>query len=192
MQEMATAISFLRSWMLINKNALATTQCSWVVLTTRSHSESLACDNLRRQGYNLYCPMIVKRIRHARKCYDAPRPLFPGYIFVEYRGEARHWRPILSTYGVRSLIRNGEVPARLPLGFVESLKAREIDGVIRAAETPLQPGQAVTIQGGPFDGLVGRILEIRDCDRILLLLDLLNQQTKVSVDAKRLGLQAAL
>jgi transcriptional antiterminator RfaH len=130
--------------------------------------------------------MTVKRIRHARRAFDAKRPLFPGYIFVEHE-DARHlWRPLLGTFGVRSLIRNGDKPALLPSGFVESLKAREIDGAIRKPEAMFKPGQVVTINGGPFDGLVGQILAIRESDRVLLLLDLLNQQTKVHVETKML------
>jgi transcriptional antiterminator RfaH len=80
----------------------------------------------------------------------------------------------------------GETPSLLPAGFVESLKAREVDGAIQKPEMPFNPGQSVTINGGPFDGLVGQILEIRESDRVLLLLNFLNQQTRVSVEAKML------
>ena len=167
---------------MISHGNLAIKYAHWVVLTTKHCCESLASENLGRQGYNFYCPMIIRRIRHARKAYDAPRPLFPGYIFVELGGNNR-WRPILGTYGVRSIVRNGEVPALLPAEFVEGLKSREIDGAIRKPESPFQPGQAVAISGGPFDGLVGQILELRENDRVLLLLDLLNRQAKVHVGA---------
>ena len=130
--------------------------------------------------------MIVKRIKHARRVHDAKRPLFPGYIFVERPAQRHLWRPLLGTLGVRSVVRNGEIPSLLPAGFVESLKAREIDGAIQKPEMPFQPGQSVTINGGPFDGLVGQILEIRESDRVLLLLNLLSQQTRVHVEAKML------
>jgi len=130
--------------------------------------------------------MTVKHIRHARRAYDAARPLFPGYIFVEHQTASQYLRPVLGTYGVRSILRNGDGLALLPAGFVESLKARENDGIISKPETPFETGQIVKIAGGPFDGLVGQILEIRESDRILLLLDLLNQQTKVQIEAKKL------
>jgi len=159
---------------------------SWIVLTTHPHREEFAIENLVRQDYPAYCPMIVKRIKHARRAYDARRPLFPGYIFVERPHERHLWRPLLSTFGVRSVICNGETPALLPKGFVESLKAREIAGAIQKPETPFKLGQIVTITGGAFDGLVGQILEVRESDRVLLLLDLLNQQTKVNVETKLL------
>jgi len=143
-------------------------------------------ENLKRQDYEAYCPMIVKRIKHARRVYDAKRPLFPGYIFAERPAHRYLWRPLLGTFGVRSVVCHGETPALLPAGFVESLKAREIDGAIQKPETPFKPGQDVTINGGPFDGLVGQILEIRDSERVLLLLNLLNQPTRVHLETKML------
>ena len=171
---------------MINQKHLATRSPRWIVLTTHPHREGFAVENLVRQSYNVYCPMIVKRIRHARRAFDAQRPLFPGYIFAEHQAAQQYLRPIFGTYGVRSVVSNGEVPALLPAGFVESLKAREIDGAIRKPEAPFNPGQTVKIDGGPFDGLLGQILEIRESDRVLLLLNLLNQQAKVHVDAKML------
>ena len=143
-------------------------------------------ENLVRQDYEAYCPMIVRRIKHARRAYDAKRPLFPGYVFVERPGECHLWRPLLGTFGVRSVVCNGETPSLLPAGFVESLKAREFDGAIQKPVSPFKTGQSVTINGGPFDGLVGQILEIRESDRVLLLLSLLNQQTRVHIETKML------
>ena len=156
----------------------------WIVVATQSNREHFAIENLARQNYIVYCPMILKHIRHARRVYDAHRPLFPGYIFV--RADWQTWRPISGTLGVRSIVRSGDTPAFLPSGFVESLQARECGGVICKPVAPFKRGQAVTINGGQFDGLVGHIVEIRERDRFLLLLNLLNQQTKVHVEARML------
>lgn len=143
-------------------------------------------ENLFRQQYEAYCPMIIKHIRHARRAYDAKRPLFPGYVFVERPAERTLWRPLLGTFGVRSVVCHGEVPSLLPLGFVEDLKTREIEGAIQKPETPFKPGQTVTIAGGAFEGLVGQILSLRDDDRVLMLINLLNRQTRVHVEKKML------
>ena len=157
---------------------------TWIVVATHANREYFAIENLQRQNYVVYCPMLLKHIRHARRAYDAQRPLFPGYIFLQ--AATQSWRPISNTFGVRSVVQNGDTLAFLPSGFVESLKARETGGVISRTVTPFKYGQAVAINGGHFDGLVGRILEIRERDRITLLLNLLNQQTKVQVDRRML------
>ncbi|MGB7916017.1 MAG: transcription termination/antitermination NusG family protein [Rhodomicrobium sp.] len=168
------------------ETSLSVQASNWIVLTTHPHREDFAIENLVRQDYEAYCPMIVKRIKHARRVYDAKRPLFPGYIFVERPVQRLLWRPLLGTLGVRAVVRHGETPALLPRGFVENLRAREVDGAIQKPEIPFKPGQSVAINGGPFDGLVGQILEIRESDRVLLLLNLLNQQTRVHVATKML------
>jgi transcriptional antiterminator RfaH len=155
----------------------------WLVLVTHPHREPQAIENLMRQNFRAYCPMTAKRIHHARRVHDAQRPLFPGYVFVEWPSQ---WRPLLGTIGVRSVVMSDRKPAKLPLGFVESLKARELDGVIGEPEMAFRIGQQVTIQGGAFDGLIGQIIEMRSNDRVLVLLDLLNRQTPVHIDARQL------
>ncbi|MGO9171312.1 MAG: transcription termination/antitermination protein NusG [Rhodomicrobium sp.] len=159
---------------------------NWLVLATHPYREAQAIENLVRQSFHVFCPMTLTHIRHARRAYDAKRPLFPGYVFVEQPSLQQQWRPLLGTSGVRTVLMSGERPAKLPAGFIESLKAREVDGSICKPVTPFQIGQRVTIQGGPFDGIAGQIIEMREHDRILVLLDLLKRQTRVHIDAKRL------
>jgi transcriptional antiterminator RfaH len=156
----------------------------WLVVNTFTHRENYACEHLLRQDFRVYCPMITKHIKHARSAYDVPRPLFPSYIFVEH--QYRTWRPILGTQGVKSVIRTGEQPGLLCGSFVDALKARESDGVIRKPALPFRVGQSVTVQGGPLDGFVGPIIELRERDRVLVLLDLLDQQTRTSLRADSL------
>jgi transcriptional antiterminator RfaH len=157
----------------------------WLVLTTQPHREPFAIENLLRQNYNVYCPMIAKNIRHARRSYEAKRPLFPGYLFVEQQSPF-FGRSLLGTYGVRSVVRCGDRPSFLPAGFIAGLRAREIDGAILSPKETLVPGQSVRIDGGAFDGLIGTIIEVRENDRVLLLLDFLNTQSKLNVEARML------
>ncbi len=159
----------------------------WFALATHPHREAEATRNLVRQGFEAYCPMVLKHIRHARRDFDAPRPLFPGYVFAEQQDPTRRWRPLLSTVGVRSVVMSGDAPARLPAGLVENLKSREVEGNICVPEAPFKIGQRVTIRGGAFDGLICQIAAMKENDRVLVLLDLLMRQTRVHIDAKRLA-----
>ncbi len=159
----------------------------WFVITTHPQREAYALDNLGRQGFVAYCPMIIRRIRHARRVRDVPRPLFPSYVFVEQTSALLSWRSLMSTYGVRSLVRNGDVPALLNDKFVVALRARERDGVLAKPEQPFQIGQNVELRGGPFDGLVGTVMELREKDRIVVLMNLLNQPTRVLLNGDALS-----
>ena len=43
------------------------------------------------------------------------------------------------------------------------------------------------MDGSPLNGLIGQVLEMREKDRVLVLLRLLNQQTKVLVSSDGLN-----
>lgn len=155
----------------------------WLVVTTHPHRELAAIENLRRQNFECYCPMVMKRVRHARRATDVLRPLFPNYVFVRLDSAGVHWAPILSTTGVRSLVRFGTEPGTISGAFIASLRAREVSGRIVRPDTPFKPGDPVRLIGGPFDGLVAEILELADRDRLIVLMRLLNQTVKVKVES---------
>lgn len=155
----------------------------WVAINTHPHREHIALAHLGRQNFAVYCPMERRRIRHARRTADVTRPLFPGYIFAAVAPDLAVWRPMLSTHGVRHLIRTGDRPAFLDDALIRALRAREIDGIIARPRTPYTLGQQVRLNGGPFDGLVATIIEMDDRDRLVLLMSLLNQNVRLKLTA---------
>ena len=159
---------------------------NWLVVNTQPHKETYALLNLRRQGFDCYCPMVVTRIRHARRAYDANRPMFPSYIFVNYASTKGKWRRVHSTFGVRSIVLQGEMPGLIADDFIDGLRSREVDGVILKPSARFRVGQSVSLQGGPLDGLVGDILALREKDRIVVLLSLMGQATTLNVGADSL------
>ena len=159
----------------------------WVAINTHPHREHSALENLMRQNFDVYCPRILKRIRHARSVRDVTRPLFPGYVFAEVAPDLTMWRPILSTHGVRTVIRFGDRLAFLDKRFIDGLRAREIGGVISRPVAPYCIGQEVRLNGGPFDGLIATIIAMDEKDRLVLLTSLLNQNVRVKVTSAQVG-----
>lgn len=172
----------------MNEGSTTGAHAGWFVVQTHPHREALAIENLKRQDFTVYCPLVRRRVRHARRAYDARRPLFPGYVFVADDAAAQRWRPILSTLGVRSLVRVGDRPGTLDGAFISALKAREVDGVIGLPDQDLKPGQRVVVQGGPMDGVIGTILETRESQRHLILLEFMNAPVKAQVEQRNLRL----
>jgi transcriptional antiterminator RfaH len=158
----------------------------WIAATTHHFKEALATENLRAQGFQTYCPMIRKRVRHARRQSEVLRPLFPGYVFIRFDPLSTQWRPILSTIGVRTLIRFGDKIGVLPPNFVENLRIREDHGAIPLprARDHYAAGERVRMREGPFDGVIATVLAAEDKDRLLVLMDLLKRgvRVKVSID----------
>lgn len=157
----------------------------WIVVNTHPHKEATAIANLANQGFTSYCPVVRKRIRHARRTSHVLRPLFPGYLFVELHADSGQWRPILSTIGVRSVVRNDDGPNRLDSGFIAALRSRESDGVIVAPPHPYKVGQQIRIADGAFDGTVATIIGLGEKDRLTVLMDLLNRPVRVLLDARQ-------
>jgi len=157
----------------------------WAAVNTQPHREALAIEHLQRQNFECYCPMVRKSVRHARKQHEVLRPLFPGYLFVAIDPDIHRWRPILSTIGVRTLVRCGERLAMLGAEFIDALKARELDGAICRPSSPYRVGQEVRITGGALDGLVATIIEKSEKDRLVVLLELLNRPVRVKLDSQQ-------
>jgi transcriptional antiterminator RfaH len=163
------------------------TPAGWAVAATHPHREQSALEHLGRQDFVTYCPMIRKRHSHARRVGEVLRPLFPGYVFVHLSAASPRWRPLMSTIGVRGVIRSGDAPSLLDDDFVESLKAREIDGVISRPDAPYQVGQQVRLSGS-FDGITATIIALHERDRLTVLMNLLNRPVRVTVEQSQISL----
>ena len=150
-------------------------------MNTHPNRENSAELNLRNQGYAVYAPMIRKQIRHARRVSEVLRPLFPGYLFVRLNDTQSRWRPILSTVGVRTVVCTRDVPCILPTPFIDDLKARERDGVISRSASAHQIGETVRLGRGAFDGLAGKIIDLAENDRLVVLMDFLNRPVRVKI-----------
>ena len=160
---------------------------SWAVVNAHANREQLALENLARQEFRAYCPVIRRRCTPARRVSDVLRPLFPGYLFVQVNPDSDRWRPMLSTFGVRSVLRCGDRLSFIDDGFIKSLKAREIEGVITRPSGPYRVGQDVRLSGGAFDGMVATIIAMDERDRLTVLMDLLNRPVKVKVDERQIS-----
>ena len=138
----------------------------WYAVYTRPHDETRALDHLLRQGYSAYLPRYRTRISHARRHQTVLRPLFPRYLFAGIDRASMRWRPILSTVGVVDVVRAGDEPAPVPSEIVAAIRERE--------------------GAGGFDRLDPRQrlrLELRDQDRVVVLLELLGRAVRAQLRA---------
>lgn len=155
----------------------------WHVAQTQSRREALAATELAKQGFEVYVPRYVKKVRHARRIMDVATPLFPGYLFVGFGQQAR-WRNINGTVGVIRLMMAGERPAPLGKSIVEGLMARgdEMGYIKLQSRDIFQPGDVVRVCHGSFAQALGLFEGVRDADRVAILLDLLGRKVRVLMD----------
>jgi transcriptional antiterminator RfaH len=157
-----------------------------MVINTLPHREHLVLDNLHHQRFEAYGPFLRRRRSHARKVDSVLRPLFPNYLFVRAQacGEPPRWQLLLTTHGVRRVVRSGEQVSTLDDAFISGLRAREVDGVIVRPPSPYAVGQRVQIASGPFDRLIATIIDMDEKDRLVVLLDMMNRGIKATIKSE--------
>lgn len=155
----------------------------WYVVHTQANGEMRAVQNLRRQGYEVYCPQVSKRRRHARRVEVVARALFPRYLFVALDLEHQQWRSINGTFGVSYLLTDESGPQAVPDGLVDEIRSLENeDGIIEpAAGQEFSPGQALEILEGPMAECTGSFLQMSARERVVMLLSVLNRSVRVTV-----------
>lgn len=159
---------------------------SWFLAQLKPNCANIAERNLKLQGFRTFLPTEdgTKRVRG--KFVTAPRPLFPGYIFVQIDTAAGNWRTINSTHGITRLVSFGKEPAPVPLDIVSQLMLRgDATGKLLPPER-LKPGDQVCLTSGPFADFVGRIEAIAPERRVWVLMEIMGGQTRVAVAADQL------
>ena len=147
---------------------------NWYVVQTKPNREALALSHLERQGFSVWMPKFSRLIKHARQTRKVVRPLFPGYVFVQFNPKFTRWRAINNTVGVVCLVSFGTSPSILDVDFIKSLKTYENEqGIIEASFKELKVGASVEILNGPMAGIVGKLVCLDNTNRVTVLLELL-------------------
>jgi transcriptional antiterminator RfaH len=156
---------------------------SWYAVYTQPHAEGKALGHLLRQGYPAYLPRYRTEIYHARRRQTVLRPLFPRYLFAGIERAAMRWRPILSTFGVTDVVRAGDEPTAVPAEIVGAIREQETAGAFDRPDPrySMQLGELVRVTAGAFEDMVGRLVELRDQDRVVVLLELLGRGVRAQL-----------
>ena len=158
----------------------------WYAVFTHPHGEAKALEHLLRQGYSAYLPRYRTQVNHARRRQTVLRPLFPRYLFAGIDRTSMRWRPILSTFGVVDIVRAGDEPAAVPSSIVAALRERETAGDFDRLNPrhALRPGELVRVTSGAFEDMVGTLVELRDQDRVVVLLEWLGRAVRAQLRAE--------
>ena len=117
---------------------------------------------------------------------EVTEALFPGYLFVELDLGIDDPAPIRSTKGCRGLVRFGLHPAPVPSEVIEPLQRSS--SVSGHAPSPFKKGDLVRIEAGPFVGLNAVFDMAKGEDRARVLLTILGQRQRITVDENDLSL----
>lgn len=157
------------------------TERRWYAVRSQPRKEQLAETHLKRQGFAAFLPKISTVVRRPTRTMAVSAPFFPGYLFVSLDLAADRWRSVNGTIGVLNLVCLGDRPSPAPSGLVNELIARATeDGEVRFDQS-FNRGDQVRVVGGPLNGHVGRFEALGPSERVIILLQMLNQETRVEV-----------
>jgi transcriptional antiterminator RfaH len=159
---------------------MPSTNKHWFAVYTKPQKEEYADLNLRLRGIDTFFPKLFLPKSAKRKKQVVA--LFPSYLFVRCEIVSEECGSIVWCPGVKRLVSFNGTPAIVDNSIMEFLMGQTgTDGVI-ASRCNVEVGQEVSIDGGPFDGLVGIIQQPPNArGRVKVLLQLLNRQTNVDV-----------
>lgn len=157
----------------------------WSLIHTKPRQEVCALENLERQGFTCYLPMLLAERLRQGKLVAIHEPLFPRYLFIQL-GQSQSWSPIRSTRGVGCLVSFGNEPAKVPNELVESLQRRDAERSGKIMKPAFNPGDQVEILGGPFVGLEA-VYEMNDGEgRVIVLIELMSKLTRLKLEPPEL------
>jgi transcriptional antiterminator RfaH len=164
----------------------------WYVIRTKPHQESRAEFHLRQLSVETFLPRLKQRKTVRRQHKTVVEPLFPRYLFARFDVNDRY-RAVNFTRGVLNIVEFGLRPAEVSESLIEAIKEQLEDGYVTPQADRFHQGQLVYIKGGPLAGLEAVFVrEMKEQDRVLLLLKALGFNARITVGISDVSLPHAL
>lgn len=162
----------------------------WYLAQLKPGGFARARENLERQGFASFMPMLEVTRQRLGQFTTRQVPLFAGYLFVRVPPEASGWRVINSTYGVARLVAlHGGYPTPVPAELIAGLRGRCDNRSRLMPPARFEVGAAVRVVAGPFASTLATIESADEAGRVWILMDLMGQKvrTAVKTDVLQLG-----
>ena len=151
---------------------------NWYLLQTKPNAHFVACENLKRQGFDVFLPLIIKTTKKNGKFLDAKAPLFPMYLFMGTSIEPVPWKSVNGTRGVAKVITLDGTFRPINTRIIDGLQQRcNENGVIKHLGN-VGLGDLVKIERGPFAEFICTVHQIKNDQRVFVLIDILQQQIR--------------
>lgn len=159
-------------------------ELQWYCVRSQQKREHIAAAHLSsRFGLEVFAPRIslVRRTRQGTARFT--EALFPSYLFARFN-LATHLAAVRSCSGVLGVVSFGAKPPPVTETIVEELRSlMQGEPTWMMPDLPA-PGSEIQICGGPFNGSIATVLNIREATRrVRVLLEFLGQETLLEVSA---------
>lgn len=154
----------------------------WYLITTKPQKDAYAEKQLHHQGYEVYRPILNPIKKLSRKNPQKPKSLFPRYLFVQMQNGVDDWGPVRSTRGVAGVVKFGAQAAKVEDPLIDEIKTKEHAWNDQTIDMDsFKKGQAVKVINGPFSGLDAVFSSYNGEQRVIVLLNILGNQTRLTM-----------
>jgi transcription antitermination factor NusG len=152
----------------------------WYAIRVKSRQERAVAASLAGKGYEEFLPLYRAERRWADRVKNLDLPLFDGYVFARFDFERR--LPVLKIPGVVQIAGVGNQPAAVAEEEMAAIQAVARSGFPAAPWPFLEAGRSVRVERGPLEGVEGVLVSVRNRDRIVVSVSLLQRAISVEVD----------
>ncbi len=159
----------------------------WVLIYTKANEEKRANENLKKQGFKTFLPMIAPTNKNNE--LKSLVPVFPRYLFAQINLESDNWSSINNSYGVSHIVMFSEKFTSISNNIIKLIQGRlSEDGVYKEdiSIVDYQKGDPVFIREGRFAGIDAIFLSKKSKDRVRLLLKLLNTSVVTEITSSNI------
>lgn len=157
----------------------------WFAVRTRFKSEKVVLKQLLAKEIDAYLPLLQLVRRYHRKVKKVQLPLIPGYIFV--RIVKSQYVPTLETQYVAGFVKFAHAVAAVSAGEIDLLK--RITGFHQDVEVvalDFAMGEEVEIATGNLAGMIGKLVEVKQKNRVLIEIRSVNLGLLLEIDTQNL------
>ena len=160
----------------------------WVLIYTKAKQEIKANENLQKQGFKTFLPLIAPTNKNSE--FKSLVPVFPRYFFAQINFELDNWTSIKSSYGVSRIVMFSEKFTSIPNNIIKLIQDKLDESGIYKEDVSVvdyQKGDPVSIEEGRFAGIDAIFLSKKSKDRVRLLLKLLNTSVVAEITKSNIG-----
>ncbi len=154
---------------------------NWYLLQSKPNAHTLACEHLKRQGFKVFLPLMIKTFKRGSKFINKTTPLFPSYIFMGTELDSIPWKSVNSTRGVSKAITLDGNYRPVDTQIIEGIKCRCDQSDVLQSIDKIASGDRVKIKSGPFTDFICNVEKVADRDRAWVLINILQQRIRTKV-----------
>ena len=155
----------------------------WYVVHSKPRAEQKALENLQKQGFECFLPMLSLEKLVRGRVKSVTEPLFSRYLFVQTQSQNQNFSVVKSTIGVHRLVSFGALPSQVNDTLIEAIRSLEssFGNEINGSQSLIRSGDEVIMVEGPLKGLRGIFHESSGTKRAFVLIELINKQHFIHV-----------